>query len=365
MGDVLPRDGSLSELPFACVLFDLWRAEATGQLAIEIGEEVKFLYLQTGDVVVEGKGLSSKDFLGALAKKRVLTSEQVRQCTRTARLNGISIIKAVGELGYLSPLPLWNLLESFYARRLFPLFDREDGNWEFDTGAGLPVRERIGLIPGQELILQGIRQMQNTAVFERILPQDRAPILVRAPAHMHKIAWEPHERYALQIVGSVPHLKSFYETTELSPKEARKVLFSFIALGVLSAAEGRAQSPGRLGSAPESRRRAFESLNEKCAFLYRYVTKEIGPLGRMIVARAIEEIKPGLGTLFQNTTLLPDGRVEADPALRPDSDHFPEEMLTAMIRGYEEILLTEVQAVRKTLGVRHESALVQALEKVG
>jgi hypothetical protein len=365
MGDVLPRDGSFSENPFACVLFGLWRAEATGQLTIETGEAEKFLHLQSGDVVVERKGLSLKDFLGALAKKRVLTSEQVRQCARTARSDGISLLKAVSELGYLSPLPLWNLLESFYARRLFPLFDREDGNWTFDPGAGLPVRERIGLIPGQELILQGIRQMQNPAVFERFLPEDRAPIRVCAPAHMHKIAWEPHERYALQVVGSVPNLKSFFEATELSLKEARKILFGFFALGILSPAESRSPSPGRPGSAPESNRRALESLNEKCAFLYRYVTKEIGPLGRTIVARAIEEIKPGLGTLFQKTTLLPDGHIEADPALRPDSGHFPDEMLAAMIRGYEEILLAEIQAVRKTLGVRHESALVQALEKVG
>jgi hypothetical protein len=360
----LPREGSLLETPFARLLFDLWRSGSGGRLRLRDGGAERTLHLENGDVVVEREGLSEKDFLAALVKKRVLTADQARLCIKTAKADGVSSFRALGETGLVSPPALWNLLESFYARRLFPLFDWESGTYALDPEASLPVRERLGLLQAQELILQGVRQMRSAAVIDRFLPEDAAAIRVFAPAHLNRIAWEPHERYALQLVGCVPHLKAFHEACELGRAEARKVLFAFFALGIVVAAETPARRI-RTEDGADGNGRAVEALNEKCAFLYRFVTKEIGPLGRTIVARSLEEARPGLGPLFQKAALLADGRVEADPALRPGSGVIPEEMRKALIRGYEEILMAEVLAVRKALGARHESALVQALEKVG
>jgi hypothetical protein len=360
----LPREGSLLESPFARLLFDLWRAGTTGRLRLQNGGAEKTLHLENGDVVVEREGLSEKDFLTALVKKKILTADEAKTCVRTAKAGGISPFRALGDLGLISPSALWNLLESFYTRRLFPLFDWEAGAWALDPDAGLPVRDRLGQLPAQELILQGVRQMRSRTVMERFLPDESTPIRVFAPAHLNRIAWEPHERYALQVIGCVPNLKAFAEACEIGRAEARKILFAFFALGVVGPAEAEPRR-ARGEERADGEGRGIEALNEKCAFLYRFVTKEIGPLGRTIVARSIEEARPGLGPLFQKATLLPDGRIEADPAIKPGSGHIPEELGKALLRGYEEILLAEVLAVRKALGARHESALVQALEKVG
>lgn len=360
----LPREGSLLETPFARLLFDLWRSGASGRLRLSDGGAERLLHLENGDVVVERKGLPEKDFLAALVKKRVLTAEQARHCVKTAKTGGVSPFRALGETGFVSPPALWHLLESFYSRRLFPLFDWEAGAYALDAEARLPVRERLGLLPAQELILQGVRQMRSAAVIDRFLPEEEAPIHVFAPAHLNRIVWEPHERYALQLIGCLPNLKAFHEACEIGRAAARKVLFSFFALGVIVPAESPARRP-RTEDGADDGDRPIETLNEKCAFLYRYVTKEIGPLGRTIVARSLEEARPGLGPLFQKACLLTDGRIEADPALRPGAGMIPEEMRRALVRGYEEILMAEVLAVRKALGARHESALVHALEKVG
>jgi hypothetical protein len=45
--------------------------------------------------------------------------------------------------------------------------------------------------------------------------------------------------------------------------------------------------------------------------------------------------------------------------------HLPEELYRALLQGFEEILMAEVLAVKKSLGPAHETALVRALEKVG
>jgi len=361
----MPREGTLLETPFARLLFDLWRTGAGGRLRLRDGGAERVLHLESGDVIVERESLTEKDFLAALVKKKILSAEEAKQCGKTAKAGGVSPLRALGELGYVSPQALWNFLESFYARRLFPLFDWESGRWALDPEASLPVRERLGRLATQDLVLQGVRQMRNAAVMDRFLPEETAPIRVTAPAHISRIAWEPHERYALQVVGCVPHVKAFYEACEIGRPEARKILFGFFALGIAAPADESARRPRGESDPADAGGSPIDALNEKCAFLYRYVTKEIGPLGRTIVARSVEEARPGLGPLFQKAVLLPDGRIEADPALRPGSTGIPEAMRKALVRGYEEILMAEVLAVRKALGSRHESALVQALEKVG
>jgi len=74
---------------------------------------------------------------------------------------------------------------------------------------------------------------------------------------------------------------------------------------------------------------------------------------------------PGLAPLFQKMKLLPDGRIEVDSALSATINHLPDDLLKTLIRGYNEILMAEVLAVKKSLGSVHESDLVRSLEKIG
>ena len=365
MEPIQPAEGTLAEAPFARILFGLWDGGKTGRLEVRTAEGARILHFLNGDIVVEREGLSEKEFLAALAKKKVLTAEEVRQCAREAKADGHGLLKGLSESGLLSPLPLWNLMESFYARRLFPLFDADAGEWGFQSGDGLPVRDRLGSIPAQDLIVHGLRQVQNDALVERFLPEESAPIQVSAPARLHRFAWEPHERYALQVLGSVSTLRAFHEACQIGRREARKTLFAFACLGILSGAGSKPKARAAGGPEATDAGRAFEALNEKCAYVYKYLTKEIGPLGRTMIARAIEEARPGLGPIFQKMALLPDGRVSADTAVSQNAGRLPGELTRALLRGYEEILVTEVLAVKKALGPGHETALVKALEKIG
>jgi hypothetical protein len=365
MTGLTPGEGSFSDTPFARLLFELWSEPRTGRLTASTPAASRALHLENGDVVVEREGFEESAFLETLAKKRVLAADQVRRIERQARTEKTSALRAAGELGFLSAYPMWNLLESFYARRLFPLFDAAEGGWTFTAEERPAPRDRWGLLAAPELVRQGIRAMQNESLWVRFLPEPSAPIQVGAPACLHKIAWEPYERYALHLLGCVPDMKSFLGLCEFGRRDAYKVLFAFFCLGVLRPAESRSKTRPVGSDAPAIAGRALEALNEKCAFVYKFITKEIGPLGRTIVARVLEELKPGLGPRFQNLILLPDGRIEADAPVAHNAGRLPEELTKALIKGYEEILVAEVLAVRKSLGARHETALVQALEKFG
>ena len=136
-------------------------------------------------------------------------------------------------------------------------------------------------------------------------------------------------------------------------------------MDILSVAEKNAKSrptPELHAAAPG---KILDALNEKCAYIHKYITKQIGPLAHTIIGNCLDEIKPGLGPLFQKMKLLPDGRIEVDSAMSATVNHLPQDMFKSLVKGYDEILVAEVLAVKKSLGGIHESALVKNLEKIG
>jgi hypothetical protein len=357
--------GSLAEMPFPQLLFKIWQNERSGCLRLQKGPEERSLYFDKGHIVVENETFSDKDFLAALVKKKVIEPDEAEECERFAGAHSASLIRALSELGLISPQLLWKLIESFFARQLFSLFDLPRGDFAFEPGDQVQDHHRFGLIQTHAFILQGVRRMQNSWIMEQFLPAEDQAIQVSAPYFLHLLNLEAHEKYALQILSSSASLKSFYDRCELGRKEGQKILFAFFNLGIASVvdknqkakttAECFAFDPGKIQA----------SFDEKCATIYKYVSKELGLVAQNVLNKCLEEIRPSLGPLFQKMQLLPDGRIEVDAAVKMSVNHLAEDLFKNLVKGYEEILMAEVLAVKKSLGNVHESALVKNLEKVG
>jgi hypothetical protein len=360
-----PFEGGLAETPFPRLLFDLWRQERSGRLLLRSEENERALFFDKGQVILARESIAPKEFVSVLVRKKILTEEQAGRTERLSEAQNISPIKALSELGLLSPVPLWSLLESFFIRRLFALFDREDGHYVFEPEAALPGGSRLGQLSTPDLLLQGIRQMHNDGLIVRFLPNEEEPIRVTTPFFLSLLNFEPPERYALQILGDAASLRRFQERSELGTRENRKILFAFACLGILAPADPGPAVRGEAGPPGAEQGRILEALNEKCAFIYKFVSKEIGPVAGSVLSRALDEIKPALGPMFQKMALQYDGRVEVDAALRLSIERLPEDVFRTIIQGYDEILMAEVLAVKKTLGAAQETALVRNLEKTG
>jgi len=358
-------EGSLAETPFARLLFNLWQRESSGRLRLGRDGGEKLLFFEKGQVLVEKGGISEPEFLEALVKRKLISAEQSKQCEERSSETGKSRIRTLAELGFLPPFPLWNLIESFFVRRLFRLFDRREGSFVFEPGLAPAAGERLGFIQTLDLILQGIRQMRDEALIEHHLPAESEPIYISTPYFLHLLSLEPQERYALDILSQSPNLRSFSERCELGIREGRKVLFALACMNILSVPEKTPKERPAQETPGAEPGKILDALNEKCAYIHKFITKQIGPLGQTIIDNCLEEIKPVLAPLFQKMKLQPDGRIEVDTALSATINHLPEDLLKTLIKGYNEILMAEVLAVKKSLGGVHESELVKSLEKIG
>ncbi len=360
-----PLQTTLAETPLPRLLIDIWRQERTGRLAIQSAKGERGLFFDKGRILVAQDEDEGKDFLSALIRKKVLTEEQAGRAERLAGARKITFLKSVSELGLMSPIPLWSLAESFFARRLYALFDLEEGSCLFDAESVLPAGQRLGLLQVPDLVLEGIRQMHNDGLIARYLPGEEEAIRTAAPYFLPLLKFEAPERYALQLLNGACSIRRFQEWSELGARENRKILFAFRCLGILSPAESKTADLGPQSSPGLEQGRILEALNEKCAFIFKFVSKEIGPVAGSVLNRALDEVRPALGPMFQKMALQYDGRVEVDAALRLSVEHLPEDIFRTIVQGYDEVLTAEILAVRKTLGPSQETSLVRSLEKIG
>jgi pimeloyl-ACP methyl ester carboxylesterase len=76
----------------------------------------------------------------------------------------------------------------------------------------------------------------------------------------------------------VSRLNGFYERSELGETESRKVVFALFCLDILHVREEKEKTREIPESSAAEQSRILASLNERCACVHKYITKQIGPL---------------------------------------------------------------------------------------
>ena len=102
-----------------------------------------------------------------------------------------------------------------------------------------------------------------------------------------------------------------------------------------------------------------ELYNEMFRRLFRHMSDEVGPIAEIILEKYLKELKERPGSLLERVRLPQDGAL--DPAqLERNLEGFPEaERHDSLISALNELLYSELLAVKRTLGASHESQLIQ------
>ena len=148
--------------------------------------------------------------------------------------------------------------------------------------------------------------------------------------------------------------------------DTMKFLYLFLVLEILST-QKKAEKPQVLPemetySRPsifKSFEEALQYYNRKYEIIYKVMLKEIGPISLSILLKAIEDIMDNLPSYFQKVRLNPDGKVNQEPILKSVWYHDFNQHIGDFLKGLEEILYTEIYAVKKHLGVEYEQQVLK------
>lgn len=357
--------GKLAEKHFSQLLLHIWKAEGSGRLELTNESIDLRATFYKGNLVIVKDLLDQEAFCDSLHKKKVLDSSSLKKCIEHAKDQKASLPKTLIELHILTPQQLWSSLEEYQREDLLPVFDWDQGEYFFDTEKPIHEHKILLQIPTVEVIHDGIRQMQNETLLKSLAPEESKTIERLSPEPPESITLSSPERYVLSLINKPENLNHIYSISELGHRETQRIIFAMINLGFIGFPKKKKTSQASPEIPKSEIYRILEFFNAKCSFIFKYISKEIGPVSLNILEKCLEDTKPSLSPIFENARLGPDGKVETNSILKGGISLSREEFKVQVLNGLNDILVAEVLAVKRTLGNEHESALVNHLKKIG
>jgi hypothetical protein len=350
----------------ARVLAEIWRQGLSGSLYVRSGGVPKCLSFERGFLVLDSVSFEEKDFLRFLLTTGETDLIALARVEEHAQRSGGSSLRSLIETALFGPERLWTLLESFAREEALSLFEKAGAEREFHTRSGPPARVYVEAIDVPGLLLEGARRLKDDEAQARALPEPGETVR-RLPAFSpDAFGLSLTERYVLALLDPPRTVEDVCAASDVGEPETRRALFALLLLGLAGTAGPKpktAKLPGDLSLAGMDR--ILGLFNAKCAFVFKYVSKEVGPVASHLIGKALDEVRGRLDPAFQTAELKPDGRLELKSLLRVNANIVGDDCRRSMLRSMDEILAAEVLVVKRTLGPEHESALVKSLERLG
>jgi len=352
--------------PLARVLAEIWKQGLSGSLYIRAGGVPKCLSFERGTLVLDSVSFEEKDFLRYLLTTGAIDLIALARVEDLAQKSGGSTLRSLVESELLGPEPLWELLRSYAREETLSLLEYPGAEREFHTRSGPPGRIYIESVDVPGLLLEAVRRIRDNAEIDKVLPA-RGEALRRLPAlSPDAFSLSLTERYILALLDAPRAPEEICASSDIGEAATRRALCALLLLGLAGTAAPKPKT-ARLGGdmSLAGMDRILGLFNAKSAFIFKFVTKEIGPVAFHLIGKSLDEVRGRLDPAFQGAELKPDGRLELKSLLRVNANVVGDVCRRSMLRSMDEILTAGVLVVKRTLGPEHESSLVRSLERLG
>jgi len=357
--------GKLCEKPFSFLLFDLWNLRKNGTLFIKTAETEKILFFEEGNLAVTATNFNERNFFSHLTEKEIIDASSLETLFTEAEQQSMSLIKTSIHLKILPSSILWKWIQKYAVSDILPFFDRDDAEFVFQPDRRPDTLKTLCRMQTLAVILQGTRQMENSDFIASKLPEKDGDVQVLFPQHQSQVPFLPHEEYLLHLLSNLQNLDSVYSHAEISKKDIQQVIFTFLSLGLLTFSRTERKKHVLPDISQAELNTILSTFNKKWLFIFKYISKELGPVAQNILEKTLEDAKARLSPLFQSVKLQPDGNIDTNSVLKAKFNFSSQGTKQNLLLGLNEIIVSEVMAVKKTLGDEHEAILIQNLQKIG
>jgi hypothetical protein len=350
---------------FPQILFSVWESKISGRLLIKNEETEKTLTFNNGNLAIEKDNFEEEALLKHLLKKKILDNASVKKCEARKAKTKTSLLAAILDLEILSPQHLWKNMGLFVKQELYPLFDLSPLASSLIPEKAPSDSATLFTIPTLSLIREGIYRMTNTELIDSLIPNESEDFQRLSPDYRGQIVLEPYEEHLLPASGEKSDLQTLISNSTLGEKYTKKALFALYCLRILGPTPmGTPNKPLQEFSIAELHK-ILDTFNAKCSYIYKSVSKELGPVALNLMEKSIEDIKPHLSQHFQKIRMGIDGRIDLKPVLKSNFILSDRDTIQLIIKSLNEILTAEILTVKKSLGSEFESNLIKSLETIG
>ncbi|MBN2345621.1 MAG: DUF4388 domain-containing protein [Candidatus Aminicenantes bacterium] len=369
MNRPLPISGPLSEIDVATILALMQAQALEGRLKVTASPSTKTLWLQDGRVVFAQSSLAADSLGSFLLRRRVIDRSALEKGRRRMKKSGSRLGRALLEMGLLSPEILWAEVDAHLRAIVFSLFPLRSGRYDI---APLPdgARENIRLeLTVPQAIVEGVRLIRDEEFIESRFEAGMT-LYPGSARGCERIALKPHEDHVLSLVAGPTPVEDVVRRSELLRLDTLRILYFLLKLDRLAdrRVPARRPTPQAVVSAPAAFASFEETLqyyNARFEYIYRVLSKEIGPVAHSILSDAITAVQESLPSCFRDLELRPDGRLDDKSVMKGVWYENFAENSKPFLAGLEEILYAEIYAVKRHLGKEHERSILQWIREPG
>jgi len=363
MNSHLPISGTLSEFDFASILALMNSQSLDGQLKITSARFNKTLWLENGRIVFAQSSLAEDSLGQFLLSRGIINKALFEKSIRRMQKNKTRHGRALLEMGALTPEHLWIEVAAHLRAIVFSLFTLRTG--KYDIGP-LPEKDGENIVldvPIADVILDGVRSIEDQEFIESRFAANN--VLFPAPPLGHgPIALKPFETHILSLVAEATPLAAVIQKSELLRFDTLKILYFLLKLELICDRKQptRQVTPHAIQQLPTTFTSFDETLqyyNAKFEYIYRVLSKEIGPVAHSILFDSITAILESIHPCFQNLEIRGNGRIDEKSVMKSIWYENFNENSNEFLKGLEEILYAEIYAVKRHLGKDHEKLILR------
>ncbi len=365
-------EGELCEGEIFPILYHLYKEAISCILVVEARGYEKRLFIEDGKIVFASSTLKADAFGNFLLKRKQIDEEIFKRTSQYMQEQNKRFGRALIELGYFHYDQIWTWVPNHLKSIVASFFGIKSGVYRILLHPERDVENIILDLDILAVLLEGIRNFKSKAFLIQKFANIKNLYLYNTKT-IAQLNLKPYEIHVFDLVKREPRLGDILRWSELLELDTLRLLYFFLVLEIIATEKCLEKSD----TAPEieastSRLSSFTSFEEalryynlKYELIYKVMLKEIGPIALSLILKAVEDIMENLPPYFHKIHFNGDGSINEELFLKAVWYHDFNEHIRDFLRGLEEILYTEIYAVKKHLGVESEQQVLKWLNGIG
>jgi len=375
----VPGQGDLKEGDIYSILYYIYKNSISGILVVNAENVEKKMFVENRKIIFAASN-GKDDALGDyLLKNNLIDKDIFHKTGQYMEKNNKRFGRALIELGYFNYEQLWTWIPNHLQAIVSSFFDIKSGTYRIVTNIEKQEENIVLDLDILSVIVEGMRRFESKSFLEKKFV-DIEHLYITDSRNMTQLDLKPYEIHVFDLVKRGAQLKDILKRSELLEFDTLRLLFLFLILEIISTRknvktkekagisqgkESRPENRGINASTFNSFEEALRYYNLKYEIIYKIMLKEIGPISLSLLLKAVEDIMENLPSYFRKIQLNPDGTINEELLLKSVWYHDFDEYIGEFLKGLEEILYTEVYAVKKHLGVEYEQQVLKWINGIG
>lgn len=354
-----PLQGDFAELGLPEILDYLKTTSKTGVLVVRNGTMTKTLHFKDGVVVFATSNLSEERFGEYLLRVGKISAAQFALASQKVA-RGKRLGKILVEMKAITPKELWSEVRRQVAEISYSVLEWDSGSFQFLEGEERTGENITTTLSVPELLLEGLRRIQDSSLFEHRIPSRDVVFERVLPAHRPQgLHFEEYEKHVFKLVNGSRSVEEICDLSEVGDFETLKTLYIFFSIGFLHVKRRKDRYVEEQRETQELRD-LCKDYNELFSFLFHYLLREVGPIAENILDKYLGKLKTTYPEVFSRVNLKSNGTL-SDDRIVENLRAIQGQRKPLLVQALNEYLYSAILAVRRTLGADHERKVLDTL----